>query len=285
MPRRPSRPASPKAPSAPPNGSPAKKLLRFQGCLARTVNERRKNSAVLPSCNFLSFVVKGLLFALKLRPVFPSPHSRYPIPHPWCGTALVTPFRQDGPLTTPRAIWSRGRRVRHRFSCTCGTTGDTHAHPRRMAYVIDTQSKSPPDASPSSPEPRPTPRTGSRESQRTALRPGVNAILTASPYYNAHTGRPVPPLQSDGKPSATSPSSSTMRPVAPRPTSSPQPWRASPKSHIVGVEASGNMTQIAEAINAVPETFQSSATTRSRSQSSPSASVSSPSPPTKSPMK
>jgi 4-hydroxy-tetrahydrodipicolinate synthase len=91
-----------------------------------------------------------------------------------------------------------------------------------------------------------------------AARPGVNAILTASPYYNKPTqegqyrhfkaiaeavgDKPIILYNVPGR-TGTNIEPGTLARLAEIP-------------NIVGVkEASGNMTQIAEVINAVPETF------------------------------
>ena len=97
-------------------------------------------------------------------------------------------------------------------------------------------------------------RAGAKE---VAQRPGVNAILTASPYYNKPTqegqyrhfraiaeavDKPIILYNVPGRTSAN------LEPATLA--------RLSEVPNIVGVkEASGNMTQIAEVLNLVPETF------------------------------
>ena len=110
-----------------------------------------------------------------------------------------------------------------------------------------------------SPAPRLTPLTKrSRKRRKSPRAPGSTAILTASPYYNKPTqegqyrhfkaiaeavgDKPVILYNVPGR-TAANLEPATLARLAEIP-------------NIVGVkEASGNMTQIAEAINAVPETF------------------------------
>src|SRR5579883_2681136 len=96
-----------------------------------------------------------------------------------------------------------------------------------------------------------------REGQEVAARPGVNAILTASPYYNKPTqegqyrhfraiaeavDKPLILYNVPGRTGANL-EPATLARLAEVP-------------NIVGVkEASGSITQIAEVLNAVPETF------------------------------
>src|SRR5271170_5726641 len=96
-----------------------------------------------------------------------------------CGTALVTPFHQDGSIDDAAL----------RNLVPCGTTGETPtlSHDEwlhviettievaagRVPIVAGATSNSTHDAV--------------EKAQEIAARPGVDAILTASPYYNKPT--------------------------------------------------------------------------------------------------
>ena len=106
------------------------------------------------------------------------------------------------------------------------------------------------------------------KAKEVAARPGVNAILTASPYYNKPTQEgQYRHFKAIAEAVATSRSFFTTCPAAPAANLEPATLaRLAEIPNIVGVkEASGNMTQIAEAINAgardifwfFPETMRS----------------------------
>ena len=201
-----------------------------------------------------------------MRPVTPVslyPHSRYLISMQLrgCGTALVTPFRQDGSIDDAalRNLISWQVESGIDFLVPCGTTGETPtlAHDEwlqvidttievvagRVPIVAGATSNSTQDAV--------------DKAREIATRPGVNAILTASPYYNKPTqegqyrhfraiaeavDKPIILYNVPGR-TGTNIEPSTLARLAEVP-------------NIAGVkEASGNMSQIAEAINAVPENF------------------------------
>ena len=108
-----------------------------------------------------------------------------------CGTALVTPFRQDGSLDEPALTnlvnWQIESGID--FLVPCGTTGETptlshdewlrvidltiEAAAGRVPIVAGATSNSTHDAV--------------AKAKEVADRPGVDAILTASPYYNKPT--------------------------------------------------------------------------------------------------
>jgi len=178
-----------------------------------------------------------------------------------CGTALVTPFRQDGSIDDAalRNLISWQVESGIDFLVPCGTTGETPtlAHDEwlqvidttievvagRVPIVAGATSNSTQDAV--------------DKAREIATRPGVNAILTASPYYNKPTqegqyrhfraiaeavDKPIILYNVPGR-TGTNIEPSTLARLAEVP-------------NIAGVkEASGNMSQIAEAINAVPENF------------------------------
>ena len=179
-----------------------------------------------------------------------------------CGTALVTPFHQDGSIddTALRNLVAWQVESGIDFLVPCGTTGETPTltHDEwlyvieatievvagRVPIVAGATSNSTYDAV--------------EKAKEVASRSGVDAILTASPYYNKPTqegqyrhfkaiaeavgDKPIILYNVPGR-TAANIEPATLARLAEIP-------------NIVGVkEASGNMTQIAEAINAVPDTF------------------------------
>jgi 4-hydroxy-tetrahydrodipicolinate synthase len=187
----------------------------------------------------------------------------YPLPMQLrgCGTALVTPFSQDGAVDENAlrnlVAWQVESGID--FLVPCGTTGETPTltHDEwlrvidltievvagRVPIVAGATSNSTQEAV--------------AKAKEVASRAGVNAILTASPYYNKPTqegqyrhfraiaeavDKPVILYNVPGRTSANLEPSTLAR--------------LSEVANIAGVkEASGNMTQIAEALNVVPETF------------------------------
>src|SRR5271167_2827878 len=179
-----------------------------------------------------------------------------------CGTALVTPFSQDGAVDENAlrnlVAWQVESGID--FLIPCGTTGETptlnhdewlrvidltiEVAAGRVPIVAGATSNSTQDAV--------------AKAKEVVARPGVDAILTASPYYNKPTQegqyrhfkaiaeavqeKPVILYNVPGRTGANI-EPATLARLAEVP-------------NIVGVkEASGNMTQIAEAINTVPGTF------------------------------
>ena len=178
-----------------------------------------------------------------------------------CGTALVTPFRQDGAIDDAAlrnlVAWQVESGID--FLVPCGTTGETPTltHDEwlqvidvtvevaggRVPILAGATSNSTSDAV--------------QKAQEAAARPGVNAILTASPYYNKPTqegqyrhfraiaeaiNKPVILYNVPGRTSANLEPATLARLLE--------------VPNIAGVkEASGNMTQIAEICNLVPEHF------------------------------
>jgi 4-hydroxy-tetrahydrodipicolinate synthase len=178
-----------------------------------------------------------------------------------CGTALVTPFHQDGSIDEAALrnliAWQVESGVD--FLIPSGTTGETPtlSHDEwlrvidttvevvagRVPIVAGATSNSTQDAV--------------EKAREVASRPGVNAILTASPYYNKPTqegqyrhfkaiaeavDKPIILYNVPGRTSAN---------IEPGTLA-----RLSEVPNVLGVkEASGNITQIAEVLNAVPETF------------------------------
>src|SRR5271163_1611051 len=179
-----------------------------------------------------------------------------------CGTALVTPFHQDGSVDDPAlrnlVAWQVESGID--FLVPCGTTGETPTLTHdEWLHVIDTTvevaaGRVPIMAGATSN----ATHDAVEKAKEIASRGGVDAILTASPYYNKPTqegqyrhfkaiaeavgDKPIILYNVPGRTGANI-EPGTLARLAEIP-------------NIVGVkEASGNMTQIAEAINAVPETF------------------------------
>jgi len=178
-----------------------------------------------------------------------------------CGTALVTPFRQDGSIDEPAlrnlVAWQVEAGVD--FLVPCGTTGETptlshdewlqvidiavEAAAGRVPIVAGATSNSTHDAV--------------EKAKEAAARPGVDAILTASPYYNKPTQegqyrhfraiaeaieKPIILYNVPGRTGAN------LEPATLA--------RLTEVPHIAGVkEASGNIAQIAEVCSSVPESF------------------------------
>jgi 4-hydroxy-tetrahydrodipicolinate synthase len=178
-----------------------------------------------------------------------------------CGTALVTPFHPDGSVDDVAlrnlVAWQVESGID--FLVPCGTTGETPTLTHdEWLYVIDVTvevaaGRVPIVAGATSN----STHDAVEKAQEVAARLGVDAILTASPYYNKPTqegqyrhfkaiaeavGKPIVLYNVPGRTGANI-EPATLARLAEIP-------------NIVGVkEASGNMAQIAEAINAVPETF------------------------------
>ena len=178
-----------------------------------------------------------------------------------CGTALVTPFHQDGSIDEPAlrnlVAWQVESGID--FLVPCGTTGETPtlSHEEwlhvidvtievvagRVPIVAGATSNSTQDAV--------------AKAKEVSARAGVNAVLTASPYYNKPTqegqyrhfhaiadavDKPIILYNVPGRTGANL-EPATLARLAEVP-------------NILGVkEASGNMTQIAEVCNTVPGRF------------------------------
>jgi 4-hydroxy-tetrahydrodipicolinate synthase len=178
-----------------------------------------------------------------------------------CGTALVTPFSQDGAVDEKAlrnlVAWQVESGID--FLVPCGTTGETptltHDEWLRVIDVtIEVVAGRVPIVAGATSN---STQEAVAKAKEVASRAGVNAILTASPYYNKPTqegqyrhfraiaeavDKPVILYNVPGRTSANLEPSTLAR--------------LSEVANIAGVkEASGNMTQIAEALNIVPETF------------------------------
>ena len=179
-----------------------------------------------------------------------------------CGTALVTPFHQDGSIddTALRNLVAWQIESGIDFLVPCGTTGETPTLTHdEWLHVIDTTievtaGRVPIIAGATSN----ATHDAVEKAKELASRPGVNCILTASPYYNKPTqegqyrhfkaiaeavsDKPIILYNVPGRTAANIDPATLVR--------------LTEIPNIVGVkEASGNMTQIAEIVNSVPETF------------------------------
>ena len=178
-----------------------------------------------------------------------------------CGTALVTPFSQDGMVdeTALRNLVAWQVESGIDFLIPCGTTGETptltHDEWLRVIDVtIEVVAGRVPIVAGATSN---STQEAVAKAKEVAARTSVNAILTASPYYNKPTqegqyrhfgaiaeavDKPVILYNVPGRTSAN---------IEPATLA-----RLGEVANIAGVkEASGNMTQIAEVLNLVPERF------------------------------
>ena len=178
-----------------------------------------------------------------------------------CGTALVTPFKSDGSIDEPalRSLLAWQVESEIDFLVPCGTTGETPTLTRqewlrvieiaievvrgRVPIVAGATSNSTQEAV--------------EKAKTVAAIPGVDAILTASPYYNKPTQegqyrhfraiaeaieKPVILYNVPGRTGANIDPATLGR-------------LAEIKNIVAVKEASGNISQIAEVFNAVPDDF------------------------------
>ncbi len=178
-----------------------------------------------------------------------------------CGTALVTPFTLDGAIDESAlrklVTWQIESGID--FLVPCGTTGETPTltHDEWLSVIdvtVDAAAGRVPIMAGATSN---STHEAVIKAKEVAARPGVDAILTASPYYNKPTqegqyrhfraiaeavDKPIILYNVPGRTSANIEPSTFAR--------------LSEVPNIAGVkEASGNITQIAELLNHVPETF------------------------------
>jgi 4-hydroxy-tetrahydrodipicolinate synthase len=178
-----------------------------------------------------------------------------------CGTALVTPFQQNGSIDEAAlrnlVTWQVESGID--FLIPCGTTGETPTLSRdEWLHVIDTTievvaGRVPVVAGATSN----STQEAVEKAREVASRAGVNAILTASPYYNKPTQEGQ---YRHFKAIAEAVEKRLILYNVPGRTSANiEPGtlaRLAEVPNIAGVkEASGNISQIAEVLNAVPESF------------------------------
>ena len=178
-----------------------------------------------------------------------------------CGTALVTPFRQDGSIDEMAlrqfVRWQIDSGID--FLLPCGTTGETPTltHDEWMRVIditIETATGRVPIMAGATSN---NTREAAAKAKEASERPGVDFILSATPYYNKPTQegiyqhfrtvaessqKPVVLYNIAGRTGANI-ETSTLRRLAEVP-------------NIIGVkEASGNISQIAEVCGTLPEDF------------------------------
>src|SRR5690242_4622136 len=178
-----------------------------------------------------------------------------------CGTALVTPFRADGAIDE-RALqslveWQIDSGVH--FLVPCGTTGETPTLAqdewlRVIDITIEVASGRVPIVAGATSN---STQEAVQRAKAVASRKGVNAILTASPYYNK-------PTQEGQYQHFKAIANAVDKPlvlynVPGRTAANIEPAtlaRLSKIENIIAVkEASGSMAQIAEVLNLVPDDF------------------------------
>jgi 4-hydroxy-tetrahydrodipicolinate synthase len=178
-----------------------------------------------------------------------------------CGTALVTPFRQDGSIDEPSlrnlVAWQVESGID--FLVPCGTTGETPTLSRdEQLQVVDVTVEVAGGRVPiiAGATANATQDAVERAKQM-AARSGVDGILTASPYYNK-------PTQEGQYQHFRAIAEAVDKPIilynVPGRTGTniepPTLARLAKLPNIVGVkEASGNMAQIAEVASSVPDHF------------------------------
>ena len=178
-----------------------------------------------------------------------------------CGTALVTPFRQDGSIDEPAlrqlVRWQVESGID--FLLPCGTTGETPtlSHDEWLQVIdvtIETAAGRVPIMAGATSN---NTRDAVEKTKEASARKGVDFILSATPYYNKPTQegiyqhfravaeasqKPVVLYNIAGR-TGTNIETPTLRRLAEIP-------------NIIGVkEASGNVSQIAEVCATLPEDF------------------------------
>jgi len=179
-----------------------------------------------------------------------------------CGTALVTPFLADGSLDEPALRALVEWQVEHGidFLVPCGTTGETPTLTadevrRVIATTVTVAAGRVPIVGGATSN---NTRDAVEKAKAVAAIPGVDAILTATPYYNKPTQEGLyqhfkaiaeavdKPLILYNVPGRTG---ANLEPAT--------LGRLAGLRNVLGVkEASGNMTQIADVFQHVPESFQ-----------------------------
>jgi len=178
-----------------------------------------------------------------------------------CGTALVTPFKQDGSIDEPalRSLVEWQIESKIDFLVPCGTTGETPALTREewlrvINIVIETGGGRVPIVAGATSN---ATAEAVEKAKTVAAKKGVDAVLTASPYYNKPTqegqyqhfraiaeaiDKPIILYNVPGRTAANIEPATLVR--------------LGKIKNIAGVkEASGNMSQIAEVCASVPDGF------------------------------
>src|SRR3954453_679746 len=178
-----------------------------------------------------------------------------------CGTALVTPFRKDGSIDEQelRALVEWQIESQIDFLVPCGTTGETPALTREewlrvIDIVIETAGGRVPIVTGATSN---ATSEAVEKAKTVAAKKGVDAILTASPYYNKPTQegqyqhfkaiaeaveKPIVLYNVPGRTGAN------LEPAT-------LGHLAQIKNVIAVKEASGNLNQVSEIFQYVPENF------------------------------
>jgi 4-hydroxy-tetrahydrodipicolinate synthase len=177
-----------------------------------------------------------------------------------CGTAMVTPFRQDGSLdeTTLRKLVRRQIEQGIDFLVPCGTTGESPTlsrdeHLRVVAITVEEVAhKIPVLAGAGGYNTREV-----IELARECQKLGVDGVLSVTPYYNKPTQEGL--YQHYKAIAAAIEIPIILYSVQGRTGVNIEPAtvvRLAEIENIIGIkEASGNITQIAEVVHRVPENF------------------------------
>jgi 4-hydroxy-tetrahydrodipicolinate synthase len=178
-----------------------------------------------------------------------------------CGTALVTPFRQDGSIDEMAlrqfVRWQIDAGID--FLLPCGTTGETptltHDEWLRVIDItIETAAGRVPIMAGATSN---STRDAVSKTKEASARPGVDFILSATPYYNKPTQEGV--YQHFRAVAEASQKPVVLYNIAGRTGTNietPTLRRLAELPNIIGVkEASGNISQIAEVCAKLPEDF------------------------------
>ncbi len=178
-----------------------------------------------------------------------------------CGTALITPFKQDGSVDEPalREMVRWQVQAGIDFLVPCGTTGETPtlSHDEWLRVVdltIETASGRVPIMAGATSN---NTREAVAKAKEVSSRPGVDYILTATPYYNKPTQEGI--YQHFKAIAEASAKPLVLYNIAGRTGTNietPTLLRLAEIPNIIAVkEASGNIGQIAEVCASVPEGF------------------------------
>ena len=178
-----------------------------------------------------------------------------------CGTALVTPFQQDGSIdeSALRELVRWQVKSGIDFLVPCGTTGETptltHDEWLRVIDItIETAAGRVPIMAGATSN---NTREAVAKTKEVSSRPGVDYILTATPYYNKPTQEGIYQHFAAIADASTKPL--VLYNIAGRTGTNIETstlLRLAEIENIIGVkEASGNIAQIAEVCAALPEDF------------------------------
>ncbi|MGH9510470.1 MAG: 4-hydroxy-tetrahydrodipicolinate synthase [Terriglobales bacterium] len=178
-----------------------------------------------------------------------------------CGTALVTPFKTDGAIDEPalRSLVAWQIESKIDFLVPCGTTGETPTLSREewlrvIQVTIEVAAGRVPIVAGATSN---ATREAVEKARTVAAIRGVDAILTASPYYNK-------PTQEGQYRHFRAIAEAVDKPlvlynVPGRTGANLEPATLARLAEIPNIaavkEASGNLSQIADVFNAVPEDF------------------------------